>query len=348
MRTDTATNATVFRYPDAFGFVFNPCIITISNANLQSVSIDIEDEENNSFTGITASAYDGKCVIDLSQYIQSLFDKMGISLPATYASTLTDLGIVRDISVDVTATLSNSTTDTLTFNTAYIWGAQKNGEIFNQERKVTWWTNFPFALCVFYITGKTSYLNVDTVDMATPLDTTGMWMYNISQYGSATTLYFQDNCGTFKTTIKEDEVNLTQTIAYDTRVTVQMKTAVPTNEKGVYLRWIDRRGFLCHYLFDPNTETLTAADKSNIQRDYLGVMINKARSESILLGAINLDKDEWWWIADIVTSPIVQWYIEDGVWQNVRIVSGSFQRKEDTLQDFACTMQIDEVKTQQL
>lgn len=358
MRTTTATNGTVIKYPDAFGFVFCPSLVKVTNTDADYMKVTLTDESDNTIDSIKASARDGKAHIDLSAYVQTLFDTNRIELPSTYPATMTDTFLVREIYVNVLVQL-NGQQDTFEFHTTYVWGAPKSLEVFNRVRKVRYFTNYPFALSVFSVTGAEHYIVNDGTDVAADPDSTGMWLMNLNEYETADTLSWKDDVGVLLPIDDENGFTVMR-VRNGMEARYNIVFDKKTNE-GVYLRWFDRCGFLCHFLFKLENETINTADENDfirnnigVEQDYgfggaYGVLANKTRNENKVIGAPQLDRGEWWWIADIVSSPIVQMYLGNGNWQNVRINGGSFKHDTETdLQDFACTLIIDDIRTQRL
>lgn len=359
MRTTTATNGTTINYPDEFGFVYLPTIISVAKNDLVKLEVTLTDEDNNVIDSITASSYHGRAHIDISAYVQTLFDAKSVRIPQTYSNTIADTFIVRDVTAQVKATLANAV-DTFNFYTTFIWGAPKSLEVFNKPRKVRYFTNYPFRLSLFSLTGTTHRILKDGQLTTIEPISTGMWLINMNPYKNANKVVVKDNVGTLTPKITAQGATVTQaTDASDVeRFDVVLDKVTDT---GIYLRWIDRCGFLCHFLFKCKDEIINAAEESNYLRNAIGsdsdygfggsygTLANKTRSESKTIAAPQLDKDEWWWIADVLTSPIVQMYLGDNSWQNVRVNGGSFKHDAETdLQDFACTLIIDDVNTQRL
>lgn len=111
--------------------------------------------------------------------------------------------------------------------------------------------------------------------------------------------------------------------------------------EGFYLRWVNHFGFICYYLFDGGEqETKATSDilmPSEITMGSQSFGFSKrsagVKAEcSIKMCAVNLDRNTFAYVRDIVSSPIIDLYMgkdKDGneIWTPVSIADGSFTTK---------------------
>ena len=136
-------------------------------------------------------------------------------------------------------------------------------------------------------------------------------------------------------------------------------------ESGIYLRWIDRHGFIRYWLFAAVEETREiASDLSFIRNnldDYLygyygdnGRRQGYDRTDSIKLCAPLVDRDTFDMLQDLASSPVVDMYLggdwtqEEDQWMSVTIKAGSYTKSKACLQDFVCEMIINNINVQRL
>lgn len=160
MRTATFESKNIY-YPDAVAFCFNPNMLKVETSNEVTVTISAEGSGmggtfdatfDRTFRIVKKPWYtdqreyeEGLVELDLSPYMRALFE---ISRPGMVGSQV--------ITVNV-----KTSADEFEFTMTAIWGAINIGETFNQPRKVTYFTQFPFTVTVF--DGSIKHLDVSEV-----------------------------------------------------------------------------------------------------------------------------------------------------------------------------------------
>lgn len=160
MRTSTFESKNIY-YPDAVAFCFNPNMLKVETSNEVTVIISAEGSGmggtfdatfDRTFRIVKKPWYtdqreheEGLVELDLSPYMRALFE---ISRPGMVGSQV--------ITVNV-----KTSADEFEFTMTAIWGAINIGETFNQPRKVTYFTKFPFTVTVF--DGSIKHLDVSEV-----------------------------------------------------------------------------------------------------------------------------------------------------------------------------------------
>ena len=166
--------------------------------------------------------------------------------------------------------------------------------------------------------------------------------------------------GTFDNTY-----DLTFSLATGGKQSLLLRIDRDDTESGIYLRWIDRHGFIRYWLFSSGDETREiASDLSFIRNnlnDYLygyfgdnGRRQGYERTDSIKLCAPLVDSDTFDMLQDLASSPVVDMYLggdwtqEEDEWMSVTIKAGSYTKGTACLQDFVCEMVINNINVQRL
>ncbi len=115
---------------------------------------------------------------------------------------------------------------------------------------------------------------------------------------------------------------------------------------GLYLRWLDRFGFLQFYLFREGTSTVKSkpsSDTVQVERQYSGMYYGGmerpteiTNEETIKCCAVNLPKDILEYVKTIVNAPIVDLYLGKSrsgteLWLPVSVSSGSYSTDPKTM-----------------
>lgn len=160
MRTAEFESKNIY-YPDSVAFCFNPNLLKVETSNEVTVTISaagsgmggtFDSTFDRTFHIVKKPWYtdqreyeEGLVELDLSPYMRALFE---ISRPGMVGSQV--------ITVNV-----KTSADEFEFTMTAIWGAMNIGETFNQPRKVTYFTQFPFTVTVF--DGSIKHLDVSEV-----------------------------------------------------------------------------------------------------------------------------------------------------------------------------------------
>lgn len=135
--------------------------------------------------------------------------------------------------------------------------------------------------------------------------------------------------------------------------TVNMR--ICNDKDGLYIRWIDRFGFLQFYLFregKATVKTKPSSDTLQVEREfggmYFGGMERAAEitsEETIKCCAVNLPKDILEYVKTIVNAPIVDLYLGKNkggteLWLPISVSSGSYSTDPKTmLSDYEITIE---------
>ena len=351
MRQTTKNNITI-QYPDAVGFAFLPCIIKASGSNLSWIEVIIR--HINIERSYNVETFNGSCITDFKTYVQALFDG---HINAAYDWTIGyDSSILnRLVSIKVNAyDDGNVQLASVDFTTNIVWGAPKYGETWNGYKRLTWFTHYPFTFGIYLSKLNANlligYEGVPNKLLKIPIN----GMVDFYAYDG------EIQQGTFDNTF-----DLTFSLATGGKQSLLLRIDRDDTESGIYLRWIDRHGFIRYWLFAAGEETREiASDLSFIRNnldDYLygyygdnGRRQGYNRTDSIKLCAPLVDRDTFDMLQDLTSSPVVDMYLggdwtqEEDEWMSVTIKAGSYTKSTACLQDFVCEMIINNINVQRL
>ena len=136
------------------------------------------------------------------------------------------------------------------------------------------------------------------------------------------------------------------------------------DQDGIYLRWIDRFGFVQSYLFVEGESTVKSKASTNViqvERMVNGLNfgglerpIDITNTETRKCCAVNLPKQILEYVKTIVNAPIVDLYLGKNkagteLWLPVNVADGSYKTDPDTmLSDYEITIQLPENISQSL
>lgn len=362
----TVNNGYSFFYPDEVYFAFLPCIIKASGSNLSWIEVIIRC--GNKERAYNVEAFNGECITDFKTYVQALFDGC---INAAYDWTIGYDTSVLNILVGIEVNAYDDRDGQLAsidFTTNMVWGAPKYGETWNGYKRLTWFTHYPFTFGIYlsklnanlligYEGAPNELLKIPVngiVDFYAGILPSGAKYWNIYDYDG------EIQQGTFDNTFDP-----TFRLTTGGKQSLLLRIDRDDAESGIYLRWIDRHGFIRYWLFAAGEETREiASDLSFIRNnlaDYLygyygdnGRRQGYDRTDSIKLCAPLVDSDTFDMLQDLASSPVVDMYLggdwtqEEDQWMSVTIKAGSYTKSTACLQDFVCEMIINNINVQRL
>lgn len=332
MRTEEFNGHTI-TYPDETCFAFNPQIITIDNLT-GSVIFYVGDYSD------MREPISGKVSIDISEYLRSL-------LRFDYATIPNSKSIHIQIDIDG---------PTFEFYINVIWGAMNIGEVFNPSRTVTMFRNFPSTISI-YSNGEINVRYDAEKYTSVEVEKTGLLHKDFSklfkdakEFGMIKILNTPEAPSTFQYTFDRTFKPLPDDA-------VLIKVLFNDCTKGIYLRWLDRHGFLQYWLFQEGDLTGQSSnegeqlnvDYSNIKYVYNGMSRYQGKTYQTTRKACAtlVERETFNMLSSIHSSPIVDMYIDEN-WIPVNIVAGSFTDNGADLQDFEIQITMPETITQML
>lgn len=365
MRQTTKNNITM-QYPDAVGFAFLPCIIKASGSGVASIEATIS-RESKTYT-YSVEAFADNCIMDYREYVQALFDGISFgNIDYSRESQKSNLGAVFDISVKVKNS-EGSDLATFSYTTFYAWGAMRAGETWNGYKRLTWFTHYPFSFGIYLSKLNTKLLigYEGAPNKLLEIPTYGMMDFNADTLPSGAKYWnIYDYDGEIQQGTFDNTFDLTFRLTTGGKQSLLLRIDRDDAESGIYLRWIDRHGFIRYWLFAAGEETREiASDLSFIRNnlaDYLygyygdnGRRQGYERTDSIKLCAPLVDSDTFDMLQDLASSPVVDMYLrgdwkqEEDMWMSVTIKAGSYTKSTACLQDFVCEMIINNINVQRL
>lgn len=358
----TTKNGITIKYADAVGFAFLPCIIKASGSGVASIEATIS-KETKTYT-YSVEAFADNCIMDYREYVQALFDGISFgNLDYTKESQQSNLGAVFNISVKVKNS-EGSDIATFSYTTFYVWGAMKAGETWNGCKKLTWFTNFPFSFGLYIneasqilvgYEGAPNKLVKPSIDGI--VDIVASVLPNKARYWNIYDYDGEIQQGTFDNTF-----DLTFCLATGGKQSLLLRIDRDDTESGIYLRWIDRHGFIRYWLFTQGDESRAISSDTSFVRNnlgeyddtifgYLGVNGRRqgyGREDTIPLCAPLVDSETFDFLQDLASSPVVDMYLGGDKWQSVTIKAGTYTKTTAELQDFVCNLVINNTQIQQL
>ncbi len=358
----TTKNGITIKYADAVGFAFLPCIIKASGSGVASIEATIS--RGNKVYTYSVEAFADSCIMDYREYVQALFDGISFgNLDYTKESQQSNLGANFTISVKIKNS-EGSDLATFSYTTFYVWGAMRAGETWNGFNKLTWFTHFPFSFGLY--TSEASQILVGyegapnklvkpgiagIVDINTSVLPSKARFWNIYDYDG------EIQQGTFDNTF-----DLTFCLATGGKQSLLLRIDRDDAESGIYLRWIDRHGFIRYWLFTQGDESRAISSDTSFVRNnlgeyddtifgYLGVNGRRqgyGREDTIPLCAPLVDSETFDFLQDLASSPVVDMYLGGDKWQSVTIKAGTYTKTTAELQDFVCNLVINNTQIQQL
>ena len=362
----TTINGITIKYADAVGFAFLPCIIKASGSNLSWIEVIIR--YNNTERSYNVETLNDSCITDFKTYVQALFDGR---IHAAYDWTIDYDSSVLNLQVGIEVNAYDDRDEQLAsfdFRTNMVWGAPKYWETWNGYKRLTWFTHYPFTFGIYLsklnaniligyegVPNKIEKIPINgMVDFYAGILPSGAKYWNIYDYDG------EIQQGTFDNTF-----DLTFRLTTGGKQLLLLRIDRDDAESGIYLRWIDRHGFIRYWLFAAGDETREiASDLSFIRNnldDYLygyygdnGRRQGYERTDSIKLCAPLVDSDTFDMLQDLASSPVVDMYLggdwtqEEDQWMSVTIKAGSYTKSTACLQDFVCEMIINNINVQRL
>lgn len=362
MRTKVISGTTV-EYPDLIGFAFLPCVVNIRGVAWSSVEAVVTCRRNGDSHSEEREMFGDACFFDLSHYIQGAFDDVEFGVLGYGSVEDTKLGALFD--VELIFYQGSSVMDSMAFQTFFVWGAMQVGERYNGERNVTWFKNFPFTVGMYSGAEGSVKLYMDYSLVAErTLSTQGVW--NVSLNGCTA----KDSAIIVLNGADDVPATFDNTFDYTFKAIAggdsKVVCKVDDSDRGVYLRWVNRHGFYCYWLFEEGDESRKVANDGEFLRNNMlgynfkngyngGTGRNQRKTgENILpVCASSVDSDTFDFLFELALSPVVDMYMgkdDNGnpAWMRVNISVGTFAKSRKVLQDFICTIVLPETRVQSL
>lgn len=364
MRTHKIGETTI-EYPDEISFCFNPVVINIYGHAWDYVEVTVTDIVSEILYKEKRALFNNACFFDVSFYMQSTFDTVEFG-KIDYSQTVPkDSGVGRVFSVDIDFYSDSSMSESFQFNTFIIWGAMKVGERYNGNRILTWFKNLPFTVGMYTAGNANVTVTADSISLPA-ITLSERKVYNITLNGIDA-----NNEVVLKlpgTSVGANVFDNTFDFTFHalTNMAVNVRLLVDECTDGIYLRWINRHGFYCYWLFKRGDEGKQIANDGefirNNMQDYnyvngyhggSGRKQRKTEENTLLVCAPLVDSETFDFLFQLALSPIVDMYAGKNVngvdsWKAVNVSVGNFNKTRAVLQDFVATIILPETRVQSL
>lgn len=364
-----AKNGVTIDYPDQLGFAFNPCLIVAKcQDGVKSMRVRLSDGQSE--VSEIRNGFGAYCYADVREYVQDFFDTTEFGeLDYTAVSEKTKVG--KTLTLMVSVVKSDDSGVETSFDVFYVWGMMKPGgqEKYNGYRTMTWFRGFPFTFGVYSDGAAMLLLSDDGVaTKVVNLSEMGVWNVRLDDEKAQRYVMVSDYSGTLTEATFDNSFDLTFRMSGGGVFTQKLKINVRDGySEGIYLRWIDRHGFYCYYLFKQGNESRKVQADGEFLRNNLmaydmtygfvggnGRQQMKSREDTIPVCAPLVDEETFESLFDLTTSPIVDRYMGDDEqgrprWLAVNIQAGTYVKDEKAkLQDFVCNVVMPEIQVQKL
>lgn len=364
MRTSKVGNTTI-EYPDEISFCFNPVVINILGQSWEYVTVTVRDMLSGVSYNEKRAMFKTACFFDLSFYMRSVFDVMDFKVD--YSSNVAqDAKVGRMFSIDVDMYNSNgSLGNSYQFSTFVIWGAMKVGERYNGDRTLMYFKNYPFTVGMYSPAEMSVKVSSDGVSLPV-VNLPGRNVWNINMQGVDARDRIEIELPGSAQGFSVFDHTFDFTFRGLSNVGTKITCVVDDTLSGVYLRWIDRHGFYCYWLFKGGEESRQTMNDGeffrNNMQDYnyrdgyhggAGRKQRKSSNESLTVCAPLIDSHTFDFLWQLAKSPIVDLYMGKDTngthrWESVNISVGSYNKTNSPLQDFAAVVLLPETKVQSL
>lgn len=355
----------IMNVPNGVAYCFDPCIVYVQGTlrriggvevTVGSVKVDYKSREN-------------RVVADIEELVQSQFKEEEMR-GAYYGLESSDANTGKLLTFTVRLYDDKGETVKTSTNLCYfIWGSLYQGEKPMDVRNVTWFKGYPFVFNVLRYGGKGGIRLIMDGQTAVNIANESVGIYNYSIPGAAQGA--RSYIDVYNYVNEEEEVDEPITIkssAFDNTFDKTYKQTATLEltgdeagkrlhidigtcqyENPIYLRWIDRHGFLCHWLFRGAQEKKAVTVEEGVWRSELkyweqdkslmgtqGRRRAYGRTDTITAVAPMVSREQHKWLQNIATSPMVDIYLKEAdEWVSVTVNAGTYTyQPEVPLQDF--------------
>ncbi len=362
-QTDIVTGITI-NYPDEVAFAFNPFIVEAIGCDALSVMVVYNGQIR--YT-IDTQPFGRNAYVDAQEYLQSLFDGMEVGLD--YTQQMADSAQGVQVTISITARSGENEFGT-SFTSYVVWGAVKpdGRDDFRGFRHIKWFKNYPFAFGI-YAEEDTSILfgHEQAPQSAQQIGESSIYNFGVSNLDNAPYHVIYEYDGVIQQATFDNTFDLTFYLMQNVDQRPLLRIDVDDcADEGIYLRWIDRHGYVAHWLFKVGDEQHIIAALQEFSRNALvnydsrygwqrgaGRRQTMSRNDVVPLCAPLVDKDTFDYLQDVTSSPVVDMYIgRDAnnvpMWMGVGVQAATYTKTRDELQDFAFNLIMPETPIQSL
>ena len=299
------------------------------------------------------------CFFHASFLLQSMFAKSELSVDYSTAGAK-DSGMGKLFSIELDFVKNGVIDDSYQLTTFCVWGAMQIGERYNGDRTVKWFKNYPFTLGMYTAAAATLSYKIGGSQVNT-CSVSGRGAWNIlppstlAESGSDVLVYLSGSSSVYS--VFDHTYDHTFKGLLNTATNVTLK--IDDSNSGVYLRWVNRHGVYCYWLFVGGDQQKQVSNDGefvrNNMQDYSytngyhggsGRKQRKSESSSIPVCAVFVDSDTYDFLYELALSPVVDMYVKDAdKWLAVNVSVDTFVKTRSSLQDFVATVILPETRT---
>lgn len=364
MRTSKIGNTTI-EYPDEISFCFNPVIINILGQTWKYVTITVRDVLTSESHIEKRAMFKTACFFDISFYMRSFFDvsDFNVDYNITEAQNA-HVGRMFNIELDM-YNADNSLGNSFQFSTFVIWGAMAIGERYNGDNALIFFKNYPFTVGIYTPTSvNVNVISDGSLLKSIALPNRNVWNINLKGINTSNKIEIELPSNGQSPSVFDHTFDFT--FRGLSNVGSRITCIIDDSKSGIYLRWINRHGFYCYWLFKIGEESRQTTNDGeffrNNMQDYSykngyhggsGRKQRKTSNESLSICAPLVDSSTFDFLYQLAKSPIVDLYMgkdSSGVhrWESVNISVGSYNKTNESLQDFMAVVLLPEIKVQSL
>lgn len=353
--------ATTVEYPNATHFAFVPAIVKITGvpAIKDGLGVTVYDPATGKSYHEDREPHNGSGYFDIRRYLQILFSNLEHSC-IDYGRTFAESPLMREARVTVHWYSGNSQQALITFSVNAVWGAISARESSGGIMRRKWFVRYPFTVDVFAKDGTTFDVQIDGKQ-------SDVMFYNHEADATGATPYHRYLLNPAKmidpsTVARSVHVAVPHSLVHNNDVEsvglVAYTLGIDRSTNGVYLRWIDRQGRYCYYLFKEIGRATTIAAASTWERNDMtaptayvdGMNIESPTRQHLTqkmtrsLGAKLVDSETFEFLLSLARSVVVD--VFDGYdvsgypqWHRVNIVPGSYEMSVKHYQDFILSIE---------
>lgn len=357
MRT-AQLSGVIINYPNALCFCASPMIISFSGSNLISTKLSIMEWQEGDEGAVSLptlnrehyiderDAFCGKVTHDISDIISQLFREEDL-IQLDYSTKVNPDNLSKKITIQGSIT-TNGGVYSFRFTTIAVWGALDPDEEYSSNRYLTIFPAYPYTLTIASNDNSYCDIQADSFHVATDHSVkAGINTYNVHAFVKEWPVNELVLSFPFTQKVKNDEL---------TTVCRSFRFMIDNRSDGIYLRWINRHGEWCYWLFKKGGSQIAASTNTTFERSDTADMAykdgvttrgtqrrNKNLKEIVTLCAPLCTSDEFDYLEDIMCSPVVDLFsgtIENPLWKRINVVDGSATRSTKKLQDFMLNIEL--------
>lgn len=370
-RTFTHSTGIKIEYPNATHFAFVPAIIKITGVSSikGGLSVSVSDPATGRIYHEEREPHNGMGYFDIRRYLQMLFSNIEHSR-IEYSRTFADSPLKRTAHISVSWFVGISTQAIHTFDVDAIWGAISARESSGGVMRRKWFVHYPFTVDLFARDGTSFDVQVDGGKQSDILfynheaDAAGATPYhryllNPAKAIDPATIARSVHIAVPHSLVLKNDVESVGLVAYT--------LDIDRSTSGVYLRWIDRQGRYCYYLFKEIGRAATVAAASAWEHNDMtvpsayveGVNIESPTRQHLTqkttrsLGAKLVDSETFDFLLTLARSVVVDLF--DGYdaddapqWHRVNVTPGSYEKTSKRYQDFIFSIEEPALSAQML